>query len=248
MKEINKDCYCAIIYVVLFLAIAFLGIAEEKGAVEKYNRCPLSSAIALKYKAEIGEGKIEVIIQQQKTEELIEDLRIYAENFKTWSTTPLPHIVKSDGNRNSSTLTPEASRKQKVEQFKKEWYQGTEPIQQNGSIIVAEMKELAIRRENKAVIYLKSIAESKLPMGLDNPTSAMIKHNYQKPASEAWVTLSMQEGLTDDQKKTWLTNFMANEKGQGQAGKKWAIEAAERMLRKIDKPAGDGISPANKER
>lgn len=54
-------------------------------------------------------------------------------------------------------------------------------------------------------------------------------------AAEAWVILSMPEGLASDQKKIWLDNFMASEKGRGKNGKKWVIEAVERLLRKSGK-------------
>ncbi|MDO9541196.1 MAG: hypothetical protein Q7J98_02590, partial [Kiritimatiellia bacterium] len=71
-------------------------------------------------------------------------------------------------------------------------------------------------------------------------------------AAEAWVTLQMPGGLTDNQKamlldnygvpkmkgltndqKAWLGNFIKSEKEEGEDGKKWAIEAAERILRKM---------------
>jgi len=245
MKKICvRVCYCTIISFAFFLAIIFSGIAEESGNVDKYNKCPLSSAIALKYKAEIGEGRLEIIIKQQNSEDLVEDLRIYADNFKTWSVTYLPHIVKISDNQNSASLTSEEKRKQKIEQFKKEWYQGTEPIQQNGSIIVAEMKELAARNEKKAIIYLKSIAELKLPPGLDNPTSAMIKHQYQNPAAEAWLKLTMPKDISDADVKLWLTKFIAEEKAKGAEKKTWATEAAERMLRKMEKESQPSGSDA----
>lgn len=73
-------------------------------------------------------------------------------------------------------------------------------------------------------------------------------------AAEAWVALLMPEGLKNDQKarlldnlivpkmkgltndqKAWLANFIKSEKGLEKDGKKWAIEAAERILRKMDK-------------
>lgn len=220
--------------VVVFYAAASLGIAGDNSAIDKYDTCPLSASIALKYKSEIREGKLDNIVKQQKTEKLIEDLRVYANNFRKWSETPLDHMNRADNSPGSSVLSPEEIRKQKVEQFKKEWYQGTEPVQRNGSIVVAEIKELARRRVVKAAVYLQSIAESNLPLGLDKPTSAMIKHNYQNPAAEAWLTLIMPAELSDDQDKNWIAYFIKEEAGQGKSAKKWAIEAAERMIRKID--------------
>ncbi|MBU4200155.1 MAG: hypothetical protein KJ919_09570 [Verrucomicrobia bacterium] len=53
-------------------------------------------------------------------------------------------------------------------------------------------------------------------------------------AAETWMALLMPEGSTNDQ-KAWLDNFIKSEKMQGKDGKKWAIEAAERILRKMAK-------------
>lgn len=237
MKKLIKS-KCMITCAVFCLTMLLSASAEEKKDIKSnYDECPLASDIALKYKEEIGEGRIEKVIKQQKSEALIEDLRVYAKNFTSWSTSELPVIKKDIDHQSQKELTPEEKRKRGVAQFKKEWYQGTEPIQKNGSIIVTEIQELANRRDTNASVYCKLIAESKLPSGIDKSTSTMIKNHYQNPAAEAWVTLSMPDGLFDDQQKAWLDDLIMSEKRQGQSGKKWAIEAAERMLRKLEKAA-----------
>ena len=78
--------------------------------------------------------------------------------------------------------------------------------------------------------------------------------NVRNKAAEAWVALLMPGGLTNDQKlhlldnfgvpkmkgltnnqKAWLDNFIKSDKMHGKDGKKWAIDAAERILRKMEK-------------
>lgn len=212
------------------------------GAEDKYEDCPLAVDIALKYKDEIREGRIKEIIKQQKSEVLVKDLRIYANNFTKWSLSKLSVINETDDYQYNKELTQEEIRKQKTKQFKKEWYQGTEPIQRNGSIIVAEIQEIASRYETNAIPYLRRIAETKLPKELGVPTCARIKGHYQNPAAEAWLKLTMPKDMSVADAKLWLTNFITEEKAKGATKKDWTIEAAERRLRKVEE---EGVkSPA----
>ena len=79
-----------------------------------------------------------------------------------------------------------------------------------------------------------------MPEGLTNDQKLRLLDNF---------IMSRLKGLTNNQ-KAWLDNFIKSEKGQEKDGKKWAIEAAERMIRKMEKAQsefdGSGIPGSGK--
>ncbi len=133
-------------------------------------------------------------------------------------------------------------RAQKVKIFKEMWNRGTEPITKHGAIISIEMSELAARHETDAKPYLKRIADTKLPEELGVPTCARIKSNYQNPAAEAWLKLTMPKDMPVTEAKVWLTNFITEEKTKRAEKNPWATEAAERMLRRMGKETQSSAS------
>lgn len=242
----------------LFLTGFIFAQTNEK-ANESIKKCALAESISAEFKGAsntvvLTEDSVRNKLKVKKTGDILDDVSTYADIFEQWAAHSVPDFDKQfkqskDQIKKSKSLT------EKEKAFKLDWLshdlyeQYSYPVSRYGSIIGIEMIELANRHETNAIPYLRQIAETELPKELGVPTCARIKSHYQNPATEAWVTLSMPGGLSDDQKKAWLDNFIASEKGPGQAGKKWAIDAAERMLRKQEKvgsmPAGTSNETKN---
>jgi hypothetical protein len=171
-------------------------------------------------------------LASHKTEELLDDVITYSEVFERWSKIPVAELPRKDIATNA--LSSSQIRAEHIAYFNQAWHKGTEPIARRGSILTIAMIELASRREANAKPYLSRIAETQLPKELGVPRCARVKRLYQNPAADAWLILTMPQGLSEGEKTDWLTDFIGRERELGKKGKRWAIEAAERMLRRIE--------------
>ena len=232
-----------ILALVCFFCVAPISAQTANMNTNTALRCSLAESIKIELEANLCEESINDFLQQQKTEEIVKDICIYAEIFETWAKQPILALQKREDIEVVKELTSREIRMQKVEQYRKMWNDGTEPITRCGGIIRLEIIEITNRREVKVMPCLERIARTKFPAFNNAATYSHIKSQYQNLAADAWMMLSAPEGLTDDEKKVWLINFMANEKGKGQGGKEWAVEAAERMIKRIDDPSKAILAP-----
>jgi len=235
-----KSTICIIICFLLFVGFVF----AQKNLVDTNikEKCVLAESIAIEiksnlYKSNVSiEEQIQLLLRSTNSDLITRDLCVYARIFESWVKNANQDYkkIKNVIVTNDMIVSTDTNKNQLIQEFKRK-FEATRPIEEFGGVIPAEMQEIACRHETNAMACLQRIAMAKLPQDLGLPTCARIKSRYQNPAAEAWVALSTPAGLSDSQKKTWLDNFIKSEKMQGKDGKKWAVEAAERMLRKQEK-------------
>ena len=233
----------------LFFA-GFIFAQTNENADESNKQCVLAESISAEFQCAgntnvLTEDSLRNRLKTKKTSEIIDDISAYADIFEKWAKTSLPSFQTREemtGAGESNTLSAAEIRAHKVKIFKEMWNRGTEPITKYGAIISIEMSELAARHETDAKPYLIRIADAKLPKELGVPKCARVKSQYQNPAAEAWLKLTMPKDISDTDAKIWLTNFIAGEKAKAAEKKAWAVEAGERMLRNMEKESQSSAS------
>ena len=235
----------------LFLT-GFIFAQTNENANESIKKCALAESISAEFKgasstAVLAEDSVRNKLKAKKTGDILDDVSTYADIFEQWAAHSVPDFDKQfkqskDQIKKSKSLT------EKEKAFKLAWLshdlyeQYSYPVSRYGSIIGIEMIEIANRHETNATPYLKRIAAAELPKALGVPTCARVKHQYQNPAAEAWLKLTMPKDMPVTDAKVWLTNFLAEEKAKGADKKEWAVEAGERMLRKMEKESQPSAS------
>ncbi|MCA1809702.1 MAG: hypothetical protein LC725_09685 [Lentisphaerae bacterium] len=231
---------------ILWSILANFVFAQTNDSAEVIARkCILAESISMRFKGSentnvFSDESVKAVLKNISSEIITDDLNNYADIFEAWAKQKAAKVAKESAN-SISISTNENKRSMLVREFKRV-FDKTGPIDRHGAIIRVEMLELADRHYTNAAPYLKRIAEVELPKALGVPTCARAKSHYQNPAAEAWVILKMPERLNEDDKLAWLTGFIENEKKLDAEAKIWAIEAAERMLRKMERETTEAPS------